>query len=395
MEYGKDSIDVLTDLLTDVRENVPYYSKIKESRLEFFPVVSKQDMKNCATDFMSKQYPNENKLHSVYTGGSSGVPFKALQDKNKRYRNIADIIYCHNKLGWKLGDKYIFIRGWSSNYKRSKLKNIAQNVIPIEARKFDKSEKEKLRAILKTQKNIILFGYASVFENFVNYIMDTHDSKEMFCVKLIVTDSDMLLPQTKNKLVEMFSCPVFNRYDNEEHGVLAYTTGNEDILTINRASYYLELLKLESDLPAKPGELGRIVVTDLYNRAMPFIRYDTGDLAISDEADRSNLTKLYSLEGRSADLIYDTHGNPVSSVTISGSLEILYNVKHYQLVQTKKNEYIFSVICDKEEYPSKIFIDKLKGCLRDNARIEVKYVEDIKKNENGKYRTTISAYNPN
>ena len=111
MEYGKDSKDVLPDLLTYVRENVPHYSKIKESRLEFFPIVSKQDMKNYPTDFRSREYPNENKLHSVYTGGSSGVPFKAVQDNNKRCRNIADIIYCHNKIGWKLGDKYIFVRG--------------------------------------------------------------------------------------------------------------------------------------------------------------------------------------------------------------------------------------------------------------------------------------------
>ena len=33
----------------------------------------------------------------------------------------------------------------------------------------------------------------------------------------------------------------------------------------------------EDGAPTKPGSVGRVVVTSLYNYAMPFIRYELGD----------------------------------------------------------------------------------------------------------------------
>ena len=37
------------------------------------------------------------------------------------------------------------------------------------------------------------------------------------------------------------------------------------------------VLPQDCDEPAEPGELGRIVVTDYYNKTFPMVRYDTGD----------------------------------------------------------------------------------------------------------------------
>ena len=55
-------------------------------------------------------------------------------------------------------------------------------------------------------------------------------------------------------------------------------------------------------------KLARLVITDLYNRSMPFIRYDTGDLAISNDRERKQITSLSSFQGRIADAIKDTEG---------------------------------------------------------------------------------------
>ena len=48
-----------------------------------------------------------------------------------------------------------------------------------------------------------------------------------------------------------------------------------DRYTVDLYNFYIEMLSLDSDEPVKPGELGRIVVTDFYNKAFPMIRYDT------------------------------------------------------------------------------------------------------------------------
>ena len=67
----------------------------------------------------------------------------------------------------------------------------------------------------------------------------------------------------------------------EAHGIFSITAkqGTTTGVTVNipaRLEKQL-VLKLDSDEPAEPGELGRIVVTDYYNKTFPMVRYDTGD----------------------------------------------------------------------------------------------------------------------
>ena len=45
---------------------------------------------------------------------------------------------------------------------------------------------------------------------------------------------------------------------------------------VSAESVFMEILD-EDCKPTKPGNVGRVVVTSLYNYAMPFIRYDLGD----------------------------------------------------------------------------------------------------------------------
>ena len=91
----------------------------------------------------------------------------------------------------------------------------------------------------------------------------------------------------KSEIEQAFKTKVFSRYSNVENGIIAQQTDKSfDYYFINSASYYVEILEMDLDVPVLKGELGRIVVTDLFNDAMPFIRYDTGDIGkyfINDE----------------------------------------------------------------------------------------------------------------
>lgn len=78
------------------------------------------------------------------------------------------------------------------------------------------------------------------------------------------------------KLEKQFNCTVRSWYSNEENGIMGIQKEEDESYRIDTESYYYEILKLDSDEPAEPGELGRIVITDLYNYAIPLIRYDNG-----------------------------------------------------------------------------------------------------------------------
>ncbi len=77
---------------------------------------------------------------------------------------------------------------------------------------------------------------------------------------------------------------------------------------LNRANCYIEVLKFDSDEQVAPGELGRIVVTDFTNYAMPMIRYDIGDVATIGETHNGILLSLDNLSGRKTDMIFKTNG---------------------------------------------------------------------------------------
>ena len=68
-----------------------------------------------------------------------------------------------------------------------------------------------------------------------------------------------------------------------ENGILAQQkTASENEFIINWASYHIEILNIDTNELAPNGTVGRIVVTDFFNYAMPLIRYDTGDLGVID-----------------------------------------------------------------------------------------------------------------
>jgi phenylacetate-CoA ligase len=390
----RESHDVLHHLLNYAQKNVSYYSKFNNiTELSEFPIINKRTIMENYEAFQSKEFIGTT-LHWVSTSGSTGQPFKASQDASKRNRTIADLIYYHKINGWNLGDRYVFLGDWISQPPITKLKKFMQNFIPVDVLTFDEQSKESLRQLLKTDKKIrVILGYASSIESFVHYLEKKGDHAGMFNLKVIFTDSDTLLDITKSKLEKMFNCPVVNRYSNEEHGVLACTSPYNHLFRLNTASYYFELLKLDRDEPAEKGEIGRLVVTDLYNRSMPFIRYDTGDLAISDDIDRKSLKTLTSFQGRVADTIMDTKGNSISSVIVSSLLADFFMIRKYQLIQDDKDSYLLKVVCNHLNSPIRNELSNAcKKLLGDQSKIDIVLVDDIPLEKTGKYKSVINLY---
>lgn len=369
-------------------QNVPFYREISEPELTHFPIMSKPVYKEQGERCRSKEYLNNDKLYLASTSGSTGTPLMVYQDANKKARMRADLIAAHEAVGWHLGDHYVFIRNWVSNYKQSPIKNFAQNVENISVTDFGDEKKAWLCEHLKKNSNSIIFGYASSVCDFLDYIRREKIAADRLGVKLIVCDSDELTSANRKALEDTFDCIVINRYDNEENGLLAISSPHKDELTVNYPSIYIELLKLDSDEPVQSGEMGRVVVTDLFNHAMPLIRYDIGDLAVSpDKAGR--IRTLSCISGRRADCIYSTDGKIISAVAISGITEIFDSIKRYQLVQISKTDFEFHYTGKIDEKDMLKLSNRLQIALGENAKIQYIVEQDIPLGKNGKAKTTV------
>jgi phenylacetate-CoA ligase len=165
---------------------------------------------------------------------------------------------------------------------------------------------------------------------------------------------------------------------------------------INTASFHIELLAMDEDNPAQPGEMGRVVITDLFNYAMPLIRYDTGDIAtMQTDSSCSLKTPVFkSIEGRRMDFIYSSAGHLLSPGVITNTMW-KYPVRQFQFIQQSEKEYCMKLNPNKQGRPDeKKLLSELKNYLGQDAVISFDYVDEIPVLASGKRKKIVNNYRP-
>lgn len=342
----------------------------------------------------SKEFKNE-ELHTMSTSGSTGTPLVMKQNKNKRLRVMAELIYFGEEANFFVGEKNAFFRVWTKENRNSKLSLLMKNMIEVDISNSNEENMEKIRKLIKSDNKLkCISAYASSLDGLSDYLMQQGDNRSMFSIKSIISTAEALSDRTRERLQKLFDATIISRYSNQENGILAQEMIKKEGFKINKASYYIEFLKIDSDEEAEFGELARVVVTDLFNYAVPIIRYDTGDLAIIEKLTK-NKKIIKSIEGRILDFVYDTSGNMLSSHIISRLMSSYKEIRQFQFVQESENKYIVKINSHDSHDIDREIVVKLKEILGKGAKIIVERVEGIPLLKSGKFRHTICNYKPN
>lgn len=384
----------ISNLMQYVKKYVPFYQNCKANKFEEFPVVNKVMMKNDMEKFRSTADYTLGKIR--HTSGSTGIPFEIYQDKKKAKRIQAEVIYYRDITGDELGTKFINLISPSRIENSSKLGEFKQNVINFDVTKMDDTVMEKLHEVLVKNHQIkYMMGYASALEKIANYFQEKnyHDK---YYLKAIVSSSEVLTNAVMNSLNSIFGCPIYDRYSNEDNGFIAQTDGISHDFLLNRGSFFVEILKMDSNEPAEENELGRIVITDYFNYAQPFLRYDTGDLGSFSykkigECNRYIFTKI---AGRISDVVYDVDDKPISTFAIGCALEVFSNIKQYQLIQNNKAQFTLNIIDAHKEYSNSDYIKALQDVLGNDINVTICYSDELPTLNSGKFHRVICNYKP-
>lgn len=372
--------------------NTAFYEKYKGCTvLQDFPIIDKNTIKAHNFDFQSPLAAANNSI-KMHTSGSTGTPMVVIQDKNKRDRVYAEMMYLWGLSGYKIGMRYMFLRRWNNINKKSCLTAYARNLIMQDIEHLDESTLSAVAERLTSDKQIkMIIGYASTLNMLASYLEKKNYSFYDFSIKTVLSGSEVLTQNTRNTLKKVFGCNVISLYSNQENGMLAIECNSNKEFHLNNASYIFEILKIDSDEPAEIGELGRIVVTDLYNYAMPLIRYDTGDLTIRKECSECDMQGevVKCIEGRKVDVVYDTSGKVLSPHTITNGLWRFDKLRQFQLVQKSRCRYELTVNDPDNIYSDYDMIATCKEFFGKDAEIIIKRVCNIPVLASGKFRYII------
>lgn len=378
-------------ILKHAKKTVPFYKKINTLGIESFPVVNKQIIKENIEAFISEVY-RKSDLVSGTTSGSTGSPFKFYFDKKKKSRRTTEVIYYNGWANYRIGDKHLLN---AVGIKKNKLKLFIQNEIISNPKNIDANWLEWQRKTLKSKNIKIYIGYASCLKEFAIYCNEQGDKPEDFKLKGIITGSEKLDPKARNIAEKVFGCPVLSRYSSLETGMIAHECPKEKTFHLNTSSYFVEILHLTKDEPVKIGEIGRVVITDLFNYGMPLIRYDIGDLAAFSQAECSCGRKgpcFSQIEGRIVENVTDTNGELVSWVAINDIMWPFNDITFFQFTQKSPSKYIMKIQAKQNRVLETDVKSKLQSLVGLDSILEIEFVDDIPALPSGKRPYIINEH---
>lgn len=385
----------LSQLLQHAIQTVPRYRNMTSLSLQDWPISNKDSFRCDYEMSLSNSFKKEH-LIKMTTSGSTGTPFTSYQDIRKKRHVNAEVLFYNGQTGFLIGRRIIYLRSVVAEVSKSRITQFAQNIYLLDCMDLSDRGIENLLASIREYtryEGAMMMGYSSTLDAFRKYF-EKHGLERAKECKIygIVAGSEMLLDVTRKSVEQAFGCKCYSRYANEENGFLGQDGIENNVFLMNDAHYITEILKFDKDEPAEFGEVGRIVITDLFNYAMPMIRYDTGDVGAWTyvETDGRQRKAIGSFGGRIIDMVTDVNGNMISPHTITNMMWKYQNVLQFQLIQKDVNRYEIKLNVNDSFDEEKSLIDDYSKIFGEESIISIEYTQEIPVLASGKRRYVVN-----
>lgn len=354
------------------------------------PETSKEEIKKASQTLVALN--SDLKIHSKTTGGSTGQPVTVWKDSASVAHERAASWAFYQSYGIQIGDRSVRFWGAPTTIQRrirSGLADLAMNRQTFSAFAFTEENLEKYWRACLTQRPRFYYGYASMLAVFADYLIATNRPAGKIGAQAAVSTSEVLGPGQRHAIAKALGCLVRNEYGCGEVGPIAYEC-EQGQLHVAADSVYVEVLS-DDGSPAKEGCSGRVLVTDLNNRAMPLLRYATGDYAevgIPCKCGRRTST-LARIWGREYDFITAADGRRFHGEYFLYLFEDLARagvaVEQFQVIQRRGGEIIIRVRTAPQGAVSILDHVLLEAKRRlPGSDIIVERVDDIPRQKSGK-----------
>jgi phenylacetate-CoA ligase len=401
----------LRRLVHHAYRNVPYYRSVFQAArlspadirgvgdLQKLPFLTKAHVRDHLHHGLLSDDHRKSEMLRIRTSGSTGEPLACYVDRTQLEQRWAATLRSQGWAGYRFGDRSV--RLW-------------HQTLGLDA---SQQLKERLDAALSRRKFIPVFelredGLAEVLADIARYepsLLDGYTEALDFMARFIVrrgasaprpgavmTSAQTLSGASRALIETAFRCAVFDKYGAREFSGIAYECEAHAGHHVVAESYVVEILK--GGVPARPGEIGEVVVTDLTNRCMPFIRYRLGDLAIAMADSEScacgrGLPRIGDIEGRIQSIIQGTDGRFLPGTFFSHYLKDFdHAIARYQVLQERRGAIIFRFVAGGRFSAESLaeILATFRRHLGEDMTIDVDRVPKIELLPTGKHLATLS-----
>ena len=321
---------------------------------EHLPIMTKSDLQQPLQNRLSNGYTAKNS-HVHKTSGSSGHPFIFAKDKKSHALSWASF---YDRYSWydinlskDLQARFYGIPLTGFEHYKERLKDKLSNRYRFSIFDLSSTNLQSFVERFKKMPFVYINGYTSSIVLFAKYLKEKNIRLTSICpsLKLCIVTSEMLFNEDRVLIEEQLGVPVVNEYGASETGLIAFENPKKD-WAIDHELLYVEIVD-DNNIVLQNGEMGRIVITSLYNTAHPFIRYDIGDLGTLSNQSTSKNPVLLKLGGRINDIAQLPSGKVVPGLTFYYVTKKVIDdssfVKEFVVTQLETDSFLIEYVAER------------------------------------------------
>lgn len=388
----------LRRLIRHCYRHVPYYrhwmQRVKlrpediqgQRDLHKLPILTKNDVRKNLYFDITADNMDRAEVERITTSGSTGEPLVCFADRRQLEFRWAAALRAREWAGYRLGDPSVklwdqALGGSDAQRRRERLQAWLTNRSLIPAFEMAEHKLEQLVRSLNAKGPALVEGDAEALDYLARYIKSSLGTLG-FRPLALMANAQTLTSHSRETIECAFGCQLFDSYTSRELGSIAHECSAHAGHHVVSEGYIVEVLV--DGRPAKDGEVGELVITDLNNYAMPLVRYQIGDRAMALEgapcACGRSSPRIAAIQGRTQSIIQGTDGRFVPGAFFDQLLkDYEYAIRHFRVVQQEPGALQLELV--KAGRFSNEVMDAVQQVMRrhlgEKLRIELQFVERI------------------
>ncbi len=344
-------------------------------------------------DAMRAVPPTAAHVDHVSTGGTSGTPLHFNIGADRSATEYAYLVTSWQRAGYQLGQPMAVLRGRIVPEDRHGLRHECDSVLRHHYYSNFHMTDANMQKYLEHIRGIgacFLHVYPSSAAALARLLL-CNDVMRPDNIRGIIAESEIVFPEQRRFVEDVFGCRYFSCYGHTEKLVAAAECEASNDYHVWPTYGFFELLDEKGDSVTEPGKRGEIVGTGFINTVMPFIRYRTGDFAtyVGDRCGKCGREHVLirDVRGhRTQEFLVARDGHAISWTSLNMHDGTFCNVRRFQFFQDTQGHAVLRFVPGDrfDESDRKRMLRNLERKLDSQLDVSLESVPEISASPRGK-----------